>query len=204
MANEKANEGGSVYVEGLFPSRGLDVSCEYGRQPAGTAPAGVNVRAFDAGADRQRGGSRSGLSRLIDETVSGAFEIQDLVIIVTTDPVNLTAAVTPPIPFLGFYLLDPSTGSRNPGRWIPIGGSGVMPNRNVSNIDQDENDPGWLAGSVVSGNSTANYSVSLVGGGTGLNVHSVSGTPELPAGSGVIVLKKDETTYLMQPSTWGS
>jgi len=67
-----------------FPFRGVDVSEETLRQPQGTTPVGQNVRAFDAADDRLRGGSRSGISRFIDEQVSGENLIQFLGAVVTT------------------------------------------------------------------------------------------------------------------------
>ncbi len=133
------------YAPGMFPTLGLNVSCEYGRQPAGTTPEGVNVRAFEPDTNRERGGSRSGLSKLIDEVVYEADgEVQCLAIIVTAGTANLLAGVTPPVEFQPFYLLDPSTGSRNPDRVVPIGGSGVMPAYDVTNNPDDGQDEDQL------------------------------------------------------------
>ncbi|MGE3778337.1 MAG: hypothetical protein AB7F89_14215, partial [Pirellulaceae bacterium] len=67
-----------------FPFRGVDVSQETLTQPPDTSPVGQNVRAYDAGQDRRRGGSRAGISRFIDDQVSGENLIQFLGTIVTT------------------------------------------------------------------------------------------------------------------------
>lgn len=49
-------------VNMLFPTRGIDLSTAYSAQNPGTTPVGVNVRAFDAGTLRMRGGNRPGLT----------------------------------------------------------------------------------------------------------------------------------------------
>ena len=53
-----------------FPVQGIDVTTEFELQRDGTTPMGVNVRAFEPTTGRCRGGTRSGLSRFIDETVT--------------------------------------------------------------------------------------------------------------------------------------
>lgn len=140
------------YSEGLFPVLGIDVSCEYGRQPSLTTPAGVNVRSYEPSSNRVRGGSREGLTRFIDEQVSGNFEIQHLTTIVTTSPVNLIAATTIPSDLGEFYLTDPSTGTRNPDRVVPFGGDGVMPDPVLTNNPDDGFDEDKLQiGTVAAG-----------------------------------------------------
>ena len=62
-----------------FPKCGLDTSAAYSKQPnrpmpvdgdyARTTPLGINVRAFDRSFDRNRGGSRIGLSKYILQKV---------------------------------------------------------------------------------------------------------------------------------------
>ena len=68
-----------------FPLAGIDLSQGFTQQPnrpigdgryARTTMEGVNVRAFEPSSDRARGGSRPGLKRLIDSTISGEFLIQ--------------------------------------------------------------------------------------------------------------------------------
>jgi hypothetical protein len=64
-----------------FPFRGIDRSREFHTQPQGTTPDGTNVRAFDRQA-RMRGGSRSGLSRYINESLGNS--VQHLAVLVST------------------------------------------------------------------------------------------------------------------------
>jgi hypothetical protein len=65
-----------------FPFGGLSLSEPASQQPQGTTAVGHNVRSYDA-LQRQRGGSRAGISRFIDEAV-GSGAIQHLNLIVTT------------------------------------------------------------------------------------------------------------------------
>jgi hypothetical protein len=58
-----------VLEEAPFPSHGLNLISEHESQPPGTAVQGVNVRAYEALTQRNRGGSRPGLSRYINATV---------------------------------------------------------------------------------------------------------------------------------------
>lgn len=79
-----------------FPKAGVDVSMPFGRQPvrqAGegrfgrTTPLGINVRTFESGTLRARGGQRAGLSKHISTRPSGRNIIQELALIVGTyDP----------------------------------------------------------------------------------------------------------------------
>lgn len=120
-------------VELTYPVKGLDVTTEYQEQPADTTPQAANVRAFDSLAGRNRGGSRPGLLKYIAGQVpAGANLIQHLNVIVDpTTPALLTA-----IDLSGYPTMDdPSTGARNPGRRVRVGGSGVQPNRNVATQD---------------------------------------------------------------------
>lgn len=70
-----------------FPFQGIDNSKGYTRQPPETTQDGVNVRAYDAGTDRRRGGSRAGLTPFLGAgstvQVSGFNRIQSLSSIVT-------------------------------------------------------------------------------------------------------------------------
>ena len=120
-------------VGAMFPVKGVEATCEYGRQPEDTTASGANVRAFEPGSDRGRGGSRCGLTKFVAGTVNGDFPVQHLAILV--DPQapalnadNYTVGDAPP-----GYIADPSTNNvtqRNPGRYIPQYGSGRAPNRN--------------------------------------------------------------------------
>lgn len=85
-----------------FPKAGLDISQPYGRQPnravangeyARTTPRAVNVRGYEPGTNRTRGGQRAGIRKYVDQQVAGEeFIIQHLNTIVT---VNSGAAVQP-------------------------------------------------------------------------------------------------------------
>lgn len=65
-----------------FPTAGADLSSEFERQPPLTTPDAANVRAYDTLGERERGGSRPGLSKLIDATVNGASVIQHITVVV--------------------------------------------------------------------------------------------------------------------------
>ncbi len=59
-----------------FPTGGLVESPPYAAQPPGTTPSALNVRAYDALERRNRGGQRSGVSKLFTDTVSGSSPVQ--------------------------------------------------------------------------------------------------------------------------------
>ena len=73
-----------------FPLQGINTSNAYHKQPPETTPTAINVRAFDSGTSRARGGSRAGLSPFFGQgstaQVSGFHRIQSLSCIVTADP----------------------------------------------------------------------------------------------------------------------
>lgn len=56
-----------AFTDLTFPVRGIDVAVGYDRQRPQTTPEGVNVRAFEPGSARARGGSRPGVAKYIDE-----------------------------------------------------------------------------------------------------------------------------------------
>lgn len=74
-----------------FPLCGLSTIAGLDRQPiqktqagtyAQTCPVGVNVRGYDAGQDRSRGGSRPGTTKYIPTQPNGTWIVQDLNVIV--------------------------------------------------------------------------------------------------------------------------
>lgn len=77
-----------------FPIAGMDQSQSFDRQPqrplptglgiGRTTPLGVNVRSYEPGTGRSRGGSRPGLAKYIPEAVIPAWMVQQLDAIVTT------------------------------------------------------------------------------------------------------------------------
>lgn len=108
----------------IFPVSGLDVTCEYGRQPPDTAASGQNVRTHELLTSRARGGSRQGLSKYINETVNGANEVQHLAVLVDPQSPALAAA----------NAVDGGVESATvPGWFVRQGGSGIAPNVNVTN-----------------------------------------------------------------------
>jgi hypothetical protein len=118
-----------------FPVAGVSAATEYGGQPPGTAVAAQNVRATDALATRLRGGSRPGLTRYVDAPVDGTVghEVQHLAAIVdpTVDALLTSFEAYDPPGGDNPGVEDPSDGTRNPGRLVRPGGSGVQPNRNA-------------------------------------------------------------------------
>jgi len=69
-----------------FPPGGVDESRAYMRQRSGTAADAQNVRFFEPGTDRARGGSRPGLTSFMDDPVYGEnVPIQNLNLLVTND-----------------------------------------------------------------------------------------------------------------------
>jgi hypothetical protein len=61
-----------------FPLKGLDLSQAFGLQPPDTTPVATNVRAYEPGTLRARGGQRPGLSKYITAQVNGSHLIQDI------------------------------------------------------------------------------------------------------------------------------
>lgn len=54
-------------VEVVFPTNGIDLTSEFGAQPPATTPTANNVRGFEMLTQRDRGGSRPGLVKFIDQ-----------------------------------------------------------------------------------------------------------------------------------------
>lgn len=66
-----------------FPFLGLEESKGFQQQRAQTTPDCLNVVAFDPATDRQRGGSREGLSKYVSSQINSSNSIQDINHIVT-------------------------------------------------------------------------------------------------------------------------
>lgn len=73
----------------LFPEKGIDRSQEVSAQPEGTTHTGKNVRLREMLTERNRGGSRAGITKFINERVSGVNSIQHLNFIVSVDPAQV-------------------------------------------------------------------------------------------------------------------
>ncbi len=71
MGRRRANPNATYNSELAFPIAGLDESRSYLRQRDLTCADAQNVRAFEPGTDRQRGGTRGGTVRLFDDAVVG-------------------------------------------------------------------------------------------------------------------------------------
>jgi hypothetical protein len=129
------------YADFLFPVNGLDLYQSFMNQRPGTTPVGLNVRAYEPGTQRARGGARPGLSKWIPPQLpSGAHVIQHLNYIVDPTPNALddqdstdTDAVNDPT------TNPPGSDPNNPNdhtvrirppRKIRKGGTGSRPNRN--------------------------------------------------------------------------
>lgn len=87
-----------IYEDVHFPLAGLDRAGPFGKQPARpvapgryarTTAAAVNVRGFQGGTNRQRGGSRPGLVKYAPNPVVAGWIIQELGLIVNS-------GITPP------------------------------------------------------------------------------------------------------------
>lgn len=65
-------------VRAQFPLKGFVESSSLSDQPPGSTPRVENVTAFDSRTGRNRGASRSGLSKFCPESISGTSPIQDI------------------------------------------------------------------------------------------------------------------------------
>lgn len=85
-----------VFADAHFPRAGLDVSSSFTKQPprdvsngsgdyARSTPFGLNVRGFDPVLNRDRGGSRCGLSKYIAAPIVADWLVQELALIVSTE-----------------------------------------------------------------------------------------------------------------------
>lgn len=124
-------------MSAAFPTAGLDVTCEFGRQPSDTTPDSQNVRSVETIAERFRGGSRPGVSRYIDEQVSGTNLIQHLSVLVDPQQPGLRADIDPDFPDSSTNNLRPRI---PPGRRIRLGGSGISPLGNDQSQQQSPAD----------------------------------------------------------------
>lgn len=91
-----------------FPYHGIDLSQGYNFQAPGTTPTGTNVRAYEAGTARQRGGQRPGLSRYAPYPVPAGGLIQELAVVVGV-------GYSAPAPSSGPYILQNGGGSSGTG-----------------------------------------------------------------------------------------
>ena len=78
-----------------FPLKGKHEGAAYRQQPEGTTPDALNVRAFDAIANRLRGGQRNGTSKYAAAAVNGTNPIQAISQLTTAfDPTAVVAGTS--------------------------------------------------------------------------------------------------------------
>jgi hypothetical protein len=106
------------YADVLFPRAGLDVSEEHQLQPGATAARAVNVRLFETLTGRGRGGSRPGLSKLVETVHTDADSpIQHLAVVLDTSRSALNKDDTVANGgWAGTSITDPSTNNQPLGR----------------------------------------------------------------------------------------
>lgn len=113
-----------------FPKSGIDTSLEFDMQRNLSTREAENVRLYEPGTGRARGGARAGLGRYIDSTVNGAHLVQHLAVIVDPTVEGLLADLDDEGP-----LTDPSTSNRrrrlptDPPRKMRRGGNANSPTR---------------------------------------------------------------------------
>lgn len=71
------------FADMQFPAKGIDLGMAFSAQREGTTPVGLNVRTFEPGSNRARGGQRPGLSRYLAARPAGNSLIQELLCLVT-------------------------------------------------------------------------------------------------------------------------
>jgi hypothetical protein len=128
-----------------FPVVGVDVTCEYGRQPDDSTPAGANVRTYAPLLERARGGSRSGMAKFIGSQVNGTSPVQHIAVLIDPEAPSLNADVYTSTDAPTGYVLDPSTNNtfpRNFGRYLAPGGSGRQPFPMAPQSQQQDNGTG--------------------------------------------------------------
>ena len=59
-----------------FPTQGVVENAPFSHQPPGTTPSALNVRSYDALERRNRGGQRTGVSRVANDAINGSNQIQ--------------------------------------------------------------------------------------------------------------------------------
>lgn len=134
MAQTQQDE---AVVNWSFPVRGIDKVQEHAAQPQDTTPIGKNVRVCDPGTLRLRGASRPGLSKYVSAQPNGANLIQHLDVIV--DPTTAALFQLTPSSEPGESEPDP----RNPGSYVPTGGTGAQPNPNNPWPLADDEESDW-------------------------------------------------------------
>ncbi len=183
-----------------FPMRGINRSTEYELQPQGTTQTAQNVRGVEPSTNRERGGSRPGLSKFVGTRPAGVESgIQDLNVVVTAavealgaqfetgtggfygwdeddPPVTGDGEGTPITEYPDDWVRHPTEGDpRFPlgDPYVPPGGSGSYPSPDVPPLAPPGEGGGGGSGWVYQQSDIENTSVTVNAGG---------GTPELNLG----------------------
>lgn len=182
-----AKEPQETFTDLRFPLCGIDLSRGFNQQMprpmangdyGGTTPVGVNVRAYEPGTQRARGGQRPGLAKYITGLVGSANLIQELNIVVGV-------GYTPPGPGGGgAYLVQvPPVASASASAALATFGSPVTAGSAVivatvgqgaptSIVDGNGNTyTRAITGSGGSGEVNIYYCVNVAGGFTGVTVN---------------------------------
>lgn len=121
-------------VELAFPLRGINTATEYQLQPDGTTPIAVNVRSIDPIEHRNRGASRCGIRKYVDQKLGLLSLIQHLNVIV--DPtIEATISEVDSPRWLDESSPNPSPRGRQMRRdnkYMRKGGSGVQHRKNTA------------------------------------------------------------------------
>jgi hypothetical protein len=187
-----------------FPVFGIDLVNEFELQRDSTTPVGLNVRGWEPATQRNRGGSRNGISKWLDALVNpiaGAMQIQDLNIIVTSNIDNLLTQYGGDLFNTGGFIINPQF----PQWVVPLFGSGIQLNQNTG-ATAPSGANNWFGGTVTGGAVGGGYNVALVPqpGGATVVAQSLAGSGTVATGSGVIAVQSGDGKYYFQPPTFVS
>ena len=193
-----------------FPIYGIDQSMEFEQQRPETTPSALNVRGWEPSTQRDRGGSRQGLSKYIPSQLNptvGNMLIQDLNVLVSTELAALLTGQSLDLSNTGGAISNPMIGLGIDWSiwWIPLYGSGIQLNQFVGSGQPIVLLP-WVGGGTTTGGSGPTYTATLQGGGT-VTVTSLSGTGRIPDGTSFIAIAAVSNTgggYYFQLPTFTS
>lgn len=136
-----------------FPLKGKHEGAAFRQQPEGTTPDALNVRAFDAIANRLRGGQRNGLSKYIAAAVNGVYPIQAISQLTTAFDPNAVIAgsniLTELFPYTAGWMGAAAGGSANWAVFQAPGGASL-------------NGSAWYLGvHAITGVSQANHTFTI-------------------------------------------
>jgi hypothetical protein len=177
----------------IFPTAGINLITEFEQQLPNTTSVALNVRGWEPATQRNRGGSRQGISKWIDSQVPGtAALIQDLNQLVTLDATALLTGFGLDI-FPGESIPNPN----NPQFIIPRFGSGVQLNRNTGTT-LGPSISGFV-GVSTSGGTGPTFLATLEVGAHNQTVTNLSGTGNVASGFGLVAIKVGTTIWFQLP-----